>query len=82
MTFDGGSVTAKLAGGTLQFTANSTISTPLTTATAGPAIIDTHFNSQPFTVLDTQPISGAGVLEKVGSGVLNLVSASTYTSNT
>ena len=35
-----------LAGGTLQFTANSTISTPLDTCTAGPAIIDT----QGFTV--------------------------------
>ena len=78
ITFDGGTESATLAGGTLRFTANSTVSTPLVTSVAGPAILDT----QGFTVLDTQPITGGGPLQKLGAGVLNLVAASTYSGGT
>ena len=78
LTFDGGTESAVIAGGTLQFTANSTISTPVVASTLGAAIIDT----QGFTVLDTQPISGAGVLDKLGTGTLNLTAANTYTGGT
>ena len=79
ITFDGGTESATLADcARCGSPPTPPCPTPLVTSAAGPAIFDT----QGFTVLDTQPITGGGPLQKLGAGVLNLVAASTYSGGT
>ncbi len=74
-----GTAAFNFGGGTLQTTAATSISLPMTlTGSGGNASV----NTAGYTVSLAGPLSGAGGLAKIGIGTLTLVTSNTYSGNT